>query len=110
MERMKWMPFRFFILKSVQSVPSVDKPAMNHIITLGESLGCLTPEQNGPLRHATTFTRRMAGAEGNTAIGLARLGIPARWLGRVGEDEVGKFIATALRGEGVETFAISAAP
>jgi 2-dehydro-3-deoxygluconokinase len=83
---------------------------MNHVITLGESLVCLTPEQNGPLRHAANFTRRMAGAEGNTAIGLARLGIPARWLGRVGDDEFGRFLTTALRGEGVETFAIQAAP
>jgi len=81
---------------------------MDRLITFGENLVCLTPEQNGPLRHAANFTRRLAGAEGNTAIGLARLGISARWLGRVGDDEFGKFIAATLRGEGVETFAIPA--
>ena len=33
---------------------------------------------------------RLAGAESNVAIGLARLGHPVRWAGRVGDDPFGR--------------------
>jgi 2-dehydro-3-deoxygluconokinase len=49
----------------------------------------LLAEQAGPLREATTFRRCIVGAESNVAIGLARLGHRAGWLGRVGDDEFG---------------------
>jgi 2-dehydro-3-deoxygluconokinase len=60
------------------------------------------PESTGPLRHADRFTRGVAGAESNVAIGLCRLGHPAAWIGRVGDDEFGRYIWTTLRGEGVD--------
>ena len=60
------------------------------------------PDAPGPLRHAERFTRGVAGAESNVAIGLCRLGHRAGWSGRVGDDEFGAFILATLRGEGVD--------
>lgn len=72
------------------------------VVTFGESMVVFVPEAAGPLRHAERFARGVAGAESNVAIGLCRLGHPAAWLGRLGDDEFGRFIATTLRGEGVQ--------
>lgn len=72
------------------------------VVTMGESMVVFVPESSGPLRHADRFTRGVAGAESNVAIGLCRLGHPAAWMGRLGDDEFGRYIWTTLRGEGVD--------
>lgn len=48
----------------------------------------------------------LGGAESNVAIGLARLGHSVRWVGRLGEDEVGRFALRTLCAEGVLTDAV----
>lgn len=45
------------------------------------------------------------GAESNVAIGLARLGVPATWMGRLGDDALGRLIERQLRAEGVNAAA-----
>ncbi|GGE44367.1 2-dehydro-3-deoxygluconokinase [Pullulanibacillus camelliae] len=72
------------------------------VITLGETMVLLTPETIGPMRYASTFTAKVAGAETNVAIGLARLGHQVGWLSRLGKDEFGKKILAFIRGEGVD--------
>ncbi|WP_264159743.1 PfkB family carbohydrate kinase [Actinomadura montaniterrae] len=51
----------------------------------------------------------MAGAESTVAIGACRLGGAARWVGVVGDDELGRLIAMRLRAEGVLTGGIAVA-
>lgn len=55
------------------------------------------------LDRAETFRSAVGGAEGNVGCGLARLGVPVRWLGRVGDDDAGRYVLRRLRGEGVGT-------
>ncbi|MFS8580183.1 MAG: PfkB family carbohydrate kinase, partial [Novibacillus thermophilus] len=62
----------------------------------------LTPTTTGPLRYAHTFSRGLGGAESNVAIGLARLGKKAGWMSRVGNDELGEYVVSIIRGEGVD--------
>ncbi len=62
----------------------------------------LVPESPGPLRHCERFTRALAGAESNAAIGIRRLGHSAAWISRVGDDEFGRYVLATLRGEGVD--------
>ena len=76
------------------------------VLTFGETMALLTPPQIGPLRHAGSLDVGIAGAESNVAIGLARLGVPVRWVGRVGDDEFGRLIAMTLRGQGVDVHPI----
>jgi 2-dehydro-3-deoxygluconokinase len=75
---------------------------MPEVITLGETMVMFSPEQSGPLRGVRRFEKRLAGAESNTAIGLARLGHSCAWISRVGEDEFGHFLLEAIGGEGVD--------
>jgi 2-dehydro-3-deoxygluconokinase len=60
----------------------------------------------GSLRHANSLAFGIGGAESNVAIGLARLGVPTSWLGRVGDDSLGERIAREIRGDGVQVHAV----
>ncbi|UGQ09243.1 sugar kinase [Yinghuangia sp. ASG 101] len=70
------------------------------VVTLGETMAALRGE--GPLRLGGRMNLSVAGAESNVAIGLARLGHRARWIGRVGADEPGALVLRTLRAEGVD--------
>jgi 2-dehydro-3-deoxygluconokinase len=72
------------------------------LFTLGETLVLLAAPEIGPLRHANHLRVAIGGAESNVAIGASRLGAPASWAGRVGDDELGELILRTLRAEGVD--------
>lgn len=69
---------------------------MTGLLTLGETLGLVG---TGPLQHATTASVGIGGAESNVAIGVRRLGVPATWVGRVGDDPWGHRVLRELRAE-----------
>lgn len=50
------------------------------VVTSGETMALLATAAPGRLRHAHTLSLLAGGAESNVAIGLARLGLRARWL------------------------------
>ncbi|MBO3742191.1 sugar kinase [Actinoplanes flavus] len=77
------------------------------LLTLGESMGIFVADGIGPLEHARGFTLGVAGAESNVAIGVARLGGSATWLGRLGPDATGALVAARLRASGVRVLAVS---
>lgn len=76
------------------------------LLTFGESMGIFVADGIGPLEHARGFTLGVAGAESNVAIGVARLGGAATWLGRLGPDATGAIIAARLRASGVRVLAV----
>lgn len=61
------------------------------------------PHTNTALRYVDSFGKVIAGAESNTAIGLAKLGCSTGWFSKVGNDEFGEFVIREIRGEGVDT-------
>ncbi|MFD1674202.1 sugar kinase [Alicyclobacillus fodiniaquatilis] len=71
------------------------------VVTFGESMVLFTPDSSS-LEQATNFTKRMAGAEGNVAVALARLGHQVAWISKLGDDGFGRYIVKTLRGEGVD--------
>ena len=72
------------------------------LLAVGETMALLTTAEVGRLRHATALTLGVAGAESNVAIGARRLGCPAAWVGRVGDDELGELVVSRIRAEGVD--------
>jgi 5-dehydro-2-deoxygluconokinase len=56
-----------------------------------------------PLREVRTYTRYVGGFAGNVATGLARLGVRAAIVSRVGDDGHGQFVRDFLEGEGIDT-------
>ena len=77
---------------------------MPDVISLGEALFDLFAGPAGTsLGAARTFTPAPGGAPANVAVGLARLGIDAGFVGRVGDDSLGARLLELLRAEGVDT-------
>ena len=75
------------------------------VLTIGEGIGTLRTQGIGTLALERELTVGTGGAEGNVAIGLARLGVPVTWLGRVGDDGLGARVVRELRAEGVSVIA-----
>jgi 2-dehydro-3-deoxygluconokinase len=71
------------------------------LVTLGETLGLLVADDVGPLSLARSMRLSMGGAESNVAIGVARLGLPATWIGRLGRDPIGDLVERHLLAERV---------
>lgn len=76
---------------------------LGRVITAGETMALVVPPSPGRLRHATSLSLSIGGAESNVAIGLVRLGIPASWISVLGDDELGELVLHRLRAEGVDT-------
>jgi dehydrogluconokinase len=72
------------------------------LLTFGEAMAMFVAERQGELAEVEHFQRRIAGADTNVAIGLARLGFHVGWLSRVGGDGFGIFIRRTLEAEGLD--------
>ena len=81
---------------------------MTEVLTCGETMAVLRGP--GPLRLGGSLELSVAGAESNVAIGLARLGHQAGWVGRVGADEPGELVRRTLRAEGVDVSGVTTDP
>ncbi|MFF5176487.1 sugar kinase [Micromonospora sp. NPDC000316] len=73
---------------------------MTDLLTLGETMAAF--RATGPLRLGGTAGISVAGSESTVAIGLARLGHRAAWIGVTGADEPGELVRRTLRAEGVD--------
>jgi 2-dehydro-3-deoxygluconokinase len=80
---------------------------IERVVTFGEALGVFHATVDRPLWHADSVAVGTGGAEGNVAMAVARQGVPVTWAGRVGDDALGRRIIRELRGEGVDTLAIT---
>ncbi len=67
------------------------------LVAIGESMVGLVSSDDP--RH---FTATMAGAESNVAVGMAQLGCRTRWVSRIGDDPLGRFLEAEIGGRGVE--------
>ncbi|MHA7137691.1 aminoimidazole riboside kinase [Rossellomorea arthrocnemi] len=69
------------------------------IISLGEALIDFIPlDENN-----TTYQKSPGGAPANVAVGLSRLGVKSTFVGKVGEDVLGRFLIDTLKDYGVRT-------
>lgn len=84
--------------------------AAPEVVTFGEAMGLMLADDGLPLRRARRFHRTLAGAELNTAVGLARLGHRAAYAGRVGDDPFGEEVRATLLAEGVNAAGLRVDP
>lgn len=75
-------------------------------VTFGELLVAFAGSEPGGVEQVSDYHRHISGAEVTVAAGLVRLGHRATWIGRVGDDPLGRYAAAALRGEGIDTSAV----
>lgn len=79
--------------------------AVRGLVTAGETMGLLVQSTPGAPRAGEAMSFGIGGSESNVAIGVRRLGVPAAWVGRFGDDAAGAMIVRELRAEQVETVA-----
>src|SRR5581483_7077894 len=80
---------------------------MPAVICLGEALIDFVADVHGvTLEECPGFRKAAGGAPANVAVGVARLGQSAGFLGKVGEDPFGHFLEQTLRLHGVDTSAM----
>jgi sugar/nucleoside kinase (ribokinase family) len=90
------------------AAPSAPAAEMLDLLTVGEPLICLSA--TGRLEASRGLRKSLGGAEANVAIGLARLGLRAGYVARVGADPFGDEIVRTLRGEGVDVSRVQRSP
>lgn len=74
------------------------------VITLGEALIDFFAVKSGvSLAEADEFRKVAGGAPANVAVGVSKLGLKASFIGRVGDDEFGRFLEKTLIENGVDT-------
>lgn len=79
-------------------------------VTIGEAMAMFIATEAGDLAAADRFVKRIAGAELNVAIGLARLGLKVGWVSRIGNDSFGHYTLQQLDKEGVDSRQVSVDP
>ena len=72
------------------------------VLTYGEAMAMFVANETGPLAGVDQFTKRIAGADLNVAIGLSRLGFKVGWMSRVGRDSFGQYVLDTLAKEGID--------
>jgi fructokinase len=81
------------------------------VLCLGEILVDWVSRSPGEdLSHAEQFTKAPGGAPANTAVGLARQGIPTAFIGRVSGDKFGLWLKTVLEVNDVDVSCVVSDP
>jgi sugar/nucleoside kinase (ribokinase family) len=90
----------------------VDTPSYHHqrpVISIGEILiDFIVDDGETSLEAAHQFVARPGGAPANTAVALARLGVPSAFCGVVGKDPFGLRLKAGLAHEGVDASRLEA--
>jgi fructokinase len=74
------------------------------IVSFGELLIDFVALESGvTVGEASGFVKAPGGAPANVAVAAARLGVPAAFLGMVGDDPFGRYLAGVLAADGVDT-------
>ncbi|QCP00064.1 sugar kinase [Arthrobacter sp. 24S4-2] len=76
------------------------------VFTFGETMALFRAGSPGGIETTSEAKIGIGGADSNVAIGLSRLGVSTQWVGRVGDDSLGRRIQRELRAEGIDTHVI----
>ncbi|MCC8060216.1 MAG: 5-dehydro-2-deoxygluconokinase [Clostridiales bacterium] len=81
----------------------------NDVAILGRATIDLYANEIGPMEEAVTFSKYVGGSTANTSVGMARLGLKVGYIGKVSDDQFGRFITSYLKKNGVDVSHIAIA-
>lgn len=76
---------------------------MTDVLLAGEAMGMFIAEDYGDFEDVQHFSKGIAGAEINVAIGLSRLGFDVSYVSKLGQELFGYFIKNHLEKESIDT-------
>ena len=80
---------------------------MSEFVTIGETCAVFAARYIGRMRYCSEYEIRPGGSESTVAVGVFRLGHSAAWVSRVGDDELGHYVLSFVRSEGVDVSAVT---
>ena len=75
---------------------------MPDLYTFGEAMALFLASDTDSVLTAHSYTRSTAGAEGNVAVGVSRLGLSAHFFTLMGNDQLGTAVLSDFSAEGVD--------
>lgn len=72
------------------------------VLTLGETMLCLSPPHGARLVQSASFDAWLAGSESNVAAALCVLGKSVTWVSRLPDNPLGRRVEAGLRGGGID--------
>ncbi|MGI6687964.1 MAG: 5-dehydro-2-deoxygluconokinase [Christensenellales bacterium] len=72
------------------------------VIAFGRATIDLYANEIGPMEDAITFTKYVGGSPANTAVAMANLGLDVGYIGRVSDDQLGRYIIRYLKSKKVD--------
>lgn len=72
----------------------------NDVVAFGRATIDLYANEIGPMEEAKTFSKYVGGSPANTAVAMARLGLKVGYIGKVSDDQFGRFIVRYLADRG----------
>ena len=76
---------------------------MTDVLLAGEAMGLFIAEDYGDFEDIEHFSKGIAGAEINVAIGLSRLGFDVSYVSKLGQEPFGYYIKNHLEKENIDT-------
>lgn len=76
------------------------------IVCYGELLVDMIATTTGDLTRSHSFLKKFGGAPANVAMGVAKLGTPVTFMGKVGDDPFGRFLKNTLEKNHVQTHSL----
>lgn len=83
---------------------------MPDLYTFGEAMALFLASDSDNVIDAKTFSRSTAGAEGNVAVAVSRLGLKAHFYTHFGQDELGTALLNDFLAERVDVSAVKRVP
>ena len=72
------------------------------VITFGEAMVVFIASKEGEFKDVSRYSRGLAGAELNVAVGLTRLGHKVKYVTRLGKDPYGEYILDFIHKEKID--------
>lgn len=83
---------------------------MSEVITIGEPMVMFLADTREPLSQVEHFTKMIAGAELNVAMGVRRMGHSVAYLTQVGDDPFGEYICRFMEDERIDSSLVRVCP
>lgn len=75
---------------------------MVDVVTFGEAMVVFIGSEEGKFKDVSLYSRGLAGAELNVAVGLTRLGHKVKYITRLGKDPYGEYILDFIHKENID--------
>lgn len=72
------------------------------VVAMGRATIDLYANEFGPMEDAVTFTKYVGGSPANTSVAMCNMGLKVGYIGKVSDDQFGRFIVRYLAGKGVD--------